>query len=139
MPLDLSPDIHDRPFRQWIEGSGLSLEANTASTPTEGVFYVLQAGVVRFSSEDLAEAREVFHSLCIDHWEELLTSPNRQERLDGARGLFRHDASHARALEVLSADGNDQDRHRITQARQRARYEERRKQLADAPTDQVTG
>jgi hypothetical protein len=126
MPLELANEVHDRPYRQWIEGSGLSLEANTPSTPPDGLYYVLQEGEVRFSSDDLVTAREVFHGLCVDHWEDLLTSSDPQQRLDGARGLFRHDRTHARALEILAADGNDQDRHRIAQARQRARYEERR-------------
>ena len=127
MPLDVISEVTDRPYRRWIEGSGLSLEANTPSTPQGGVYYVLQEGEVRFSSDDLAAAREVFQNLCISHWEELLTSPNPQKRLDGARGLFRHDPSHAASLAVLTTDGDDQDRHRIAQARQRARYEERRK------------
>jgi hypothetical protein len=127
MPIDVVSEIHDRPYRRWIEGSGLSLEANTPSTPKDGIYYVLQEGQIRFSSDDLAAAREVFQNLCISHWEELLDSPDPQKRLDGARGLFRHDRTHARALEVLAADGDDHDRHRIAQARQRARYEERRK------------
>ena len=124
--LDTSSESHDRPYRRWIEGSGLSLEANTPSTPTAGVYYVLQEGVVCFSSDDPAEAREVFDRLGAAHWEALLASPDPQKRLDGARGLFRHDRSHPGALAVLAQDGSDQDRHRIAQARQRAHYEARR-------------
>lgn len=126
MSLDLISAADHRPYRRWIEDSGLSLEANTPSTPTAGVYYVLQEGVVCFSSDDMAAAREVFDRLGVAHWEALLTSPDPHQRLDGARGLFRHDGSHGRALEVLTADGTDQDRHRMAKAQQRARYEARR-------------
>jgi hypothetical protein len=125
MSLDPILSIQDRPYRRWIEGTTLSLEANTPDVPTRGVYYVLQEGVVCFSSDDLAEAKEVFERLRIVHWEELLSSRDPQKRLDGARGLFSHDRSHARALEILTADGSDADRERIARARQRARYEER--------------
>jgi hypothetical protein len=122
MSLDRVPEAQDRPYRRWIEGSGISLEANTPSTPTAHVYYVLQAGVIHFSSADLAEAQEVFVRLGVVHWETLLTSPDLQQRLDGARGLLSHDGSHRGALAVLTADGTDQDRRRIAQARQRALY-----------------
>ena len=46
--------------------------------------------------------------------------------LDAARGLFSHDSGHEAALEILRNEGTDHDRHRITQAQQRARYEARR-------------
>jgi hypothetical protein len=126
MLLGQLPEPLDRPYRRWIEDSGLSLEANTPSTPTTGAYYVFQEGVVCFTSEDLDAAREVFDRLGMAHWEAMLTSHDPQQRLDGARGLFRHDLSHDRALEVLTADGSDQDRRRIAQARHRAQYEERR-------------
>jgi hypothetical protein len=122
MSFDLIAAVHGRPFRRWIEGAGLSLEANTASTPTMGIYYVLQGGVVCFSSDDLAEAGEVFDRLRLGHWEGLLASRDPQQRLDGARGLFRHDHLHARALEVLAADGSAQDLKRVAQARNRARH-----------------
>jgi hypothetical protein len=122
MLFDLVAAIHGRPYRRWIEGAGLSLEANTPSTPTEGVYYVLQGGIVCFSSDNLSEAGEVFDRLRIVYWENLLASRNVQERLDGARGLFRHDHSHMRALEVLAAEGSDQDHKRVAQARHRARH-----------------
>ena len=118
-----------QPYRRWIEGSGLSLEANTPGTLMAGVYYVFQEGVACFSSDDLAAAREVFDRLGVAYWEVLLTSPDPQQRLDGARGLFRHDRSHGRALAILTADGDDRDRHRITQARQRAFHEARRAQM----------
>jgi hypothetical protein len=126
MSLDPVSEAHDRPYRRWIEGSDLSLEANTPSTPTAGVYYVLQAGVVCFSSDDLAQAQEVFVRLGVAHWEALLASPDPQQRLDGARGLLRHDGSHGRALEILAADGSEQDHRRIAQARQRAQHRARR-------------
>jgi hypothetical protein len=72
----------------------------------------------------------VFVRLGVAHWETLLTSPDPKQRLDGARGLLRHDRSHGRALEILTADGSDQDRHRIAQAAKRALYEERRARFA---------
>jgi hypothetical protein len=121
MSLDLIAAIQGRPFRRWIEGAGLSLEANTSSTPTKGVYYVLQGGVVCFSSDDLAEAGEVFDRLRVGHWEGLLSSRDPQQRLDGARGLFRHDHAHSGALKILTADGSDQDRKHVAQARHRAR------------------
>src|SRR5581483_7952937 len=94
MSFDLIAAVHGRPFRRWIEGAGLSLEANTPSTPTTDVYYVLQGGVVCFSSADLSEAGEVFDRLRVGHWEGLLASRDPQQRLDGARGLFRHDHLH---------------------------------------------
>jgi hypothetical protein len=125
---DLITEADHRPYRRWIEGSGLSLEANTPSTPMADVYYVLQEGVACFSSDDVVAAREVFDRLGLSHWEALLTSSDPRQRLDGARGLFRHDRSHDRAIAVLSADGDDRDRLRMTQARQRALYEARRAQ-----------
>jgi hypothetical protein len=124
--FDLVAAVHGRPYRRWIEGADLSLEANTSSTPTEGVYYVLQGGVVCFSSDNLAEAGDVFDRLRMVYWENLLASRDAQERLDGARGLFSHDHSHIRALEVLAAEGSDQDLKRVAQARHRARYAARR-------------
>jgi hypothetical protein len=126
MLQDTITESRDRPYRRWIEGSGLSLEANTPTVPAPGVYYVLQEGNVCFSSGDLDEAREVFEGLGVAHWEGLLTSADPQQRLDGARGLFRHDQAHARALAVLAEDGSEQDRRRIAQARQRANYAARR-------------
>jgi hypothetical protein len=120
--FDPSAVIPARHYRRWIEGASLSLEANTPSTPTEDVYFVFQKGVVCFSSDSLAEAEEVFDRLRAGHWEDLLASLDRQERLDGARGLFRLDHTHVRACEILTAEGSDQDIKRIAQARHRARY-----------------
>lgn len=122
MSLDLIAAVHGRPYRRWIEGAGLSLEANTPSTPTTGVYYVFQGGIVCFSSDNLTEAGDVFDRLRIVYWENLLASRDAQERLDGARGLFSHDHSHLRALEVLAAEGSDKDLKRVAQARHRARH-----------------
>jgi hypothetical protein len=122
MSFDLIAAVDGRPFRRWIEGADLSLEANTPSAPTEGVYYVLQGGVICFSSDNLAEAGDVFDRLRMVYWEDLLASRDVQERLDGARGLFSHDHSHVRALEVLTAEGSAQDQKRVAQARHRARH-----------------
>jgi hypothetical protein len=127
---ELSPHAEHRPYRRWIEGSSLSLEANTPSSPIADVYHVLREGVVCFSSDDLEAAREVFDRLAVAHWEDLLTSPHAHLRLDAARGLFGHDPKHSRALAILVADGDDRDRRRLAQSRQRAQYEARRTQFA---------
>jgi hypothetical protein len=126
MSVDLTSAAPDRHYRRWIEGTALSIEANTPNTPTEGVYYVFQEGMVFFSSDDLAEAGEVFDRLRVNHWEELLASLDPQQRLDGARGLVSHDHTHVRALAVLAADGSAGDVKRIARARQRARFTARR-------------
>lgn len=113
-------------YRRWIEGSGLSLEANTTSTPSPNVFYVLQEGVVCFSSRTLGVAREEFNRLRGAFWETLLRSPDPQQRLAGARGLLRSDPSHGGALKVLAADGDKDDLRHLARARDRAIRDARR-------------
>jgi hypothetical protein len=121
----VAANVH-HPYRRWIEGSGLSMEANTESTPEQGVYYVFQQGVICFSSDDQDEAAEVFDRLRLCHWEELLASRDPQQRLEAARGLVRLNHSHVQALKILKVNGSEADRKRVTQAQGRARFALRR-------------
>ena len=109
-------------FRRWIEGSDLSLEANTGAVPNGDLFYVLEAGEVRLGTSDFVAATELYESLCVAYWEERLTSEDLPTRLLAARGLFRMNHEHPLAGEMLTGQGDDRDRASVGKARHRAAY-----------------
>src|SRR5437773_7068825 len=97
------PDLTPRGyFRRWIEGSDLSLEANTPAVPSNDLFYVLEAGEVRLSTSDFPAATATYERLCEAYWEERLSSVDLPTRLLAARGLFRHNHGHLIAGELLT-------------------------------------
>lgn len=109
-------------FRRWIEGSDLSLEANTASVPNDDRFYVLEAGEVRLDTSDFTAASTLYESLCMAYWERGLASVDLSARLVAARGLFRHNWEHRVAGELLVRLGDDRDRAFVKSARHRAAF-----------------
>src|SRR5262249_21604264 len=109
-------------FRRWIEGSELSLEANTGAVPQDDLFYVLEAGEIRLGTSDFAAAPAVYESLCVAYWEDRLTSEDLPTRLLAARGLFRMNRDHPVAGEMLTRQGDDQDRASVGKARHRAAW-----------------
>jgi hypothetical protein len=120
---NLTPHGH---FRRWVEGSEISLEANTAAVPNNDRFYVLEAGEVRLDTSDFAAATALYQSLCVAYWELRLTSVDLPARLVAARGLFRHDREHPVAGELLVRHGDDRDRAHVKSARHRAAFMRRR-------------
>jgi hypothetical protein len=116
-----SPTPHGY-FRRWIEGSDISLEANTGTVPDGDLFYVLEAGEVRLSTSDFVAATELYESLCVTYWEARLTSDDLPTRLLAARGLFRMNRDHPLAGEMLTGQGDDRDRASVGKARHRAAY-----------------
>ena len=109
-------------FRRWIEGSDFSLEANTPAVPSQDRFYVLEAGEVRLGTSSFAAATALYERLCEAYWEERLTSVDLPTRLLAARGLFRHNPEHPVAGELLTRQGDTQDRAIVGRARQRAAF-----------------
>jgi hypothetical protein len=107
-------------FRRWIEGSDFSLEANTPAVPGNDRFYVLVAGMVRLSTSDFAAACTEYECLCVAYWEERLAHADLPTRLLAARGLFRHNQEHPVAGELLTRQGDAQDRTTVGKARHRA-------------------
>jgi hypothetical protein len=113
-------------FRRFVEGSGLSLEANTSAVPNNGRFYVLEAGEIRLDTRDYAAATEFYESLCVLYWERGLASVDLPTRLVAARGLFRHNREHTVAGDLLVRHGDDRDRATVKSARHRAAFLRRR-------------
>jgi hypothetical protein len=113
-------------FRRWIEGSDLSLEANTGAVPEGDVFYVFEAGEIRLGTSDFAAATELYERLCVAYWEERLTSEDLATRLLAARGLFRMNSDHPTAGKMLTDQGDDRDRASVGKARHRAAWLRRR-------------
>lgn len=114
-------------FRRWIEGSDISLEANTAAVPNNDHFYVLEAGEIRLDTSDYAAATALYESLCVAYWEQRLTSADLSARLLAARGLFRHNREHPVAGDLLVRHGNERDRAHVKSARHRAAFLRRRR------------
>jgi hypothetical protein len=113
-------------FRRWIEGSDFSLEANTPAVPSQDCFYVLEAGEVRLGTSDFIAATELYERLCVDYWEARLSSVDLPTRLLAARGLFRQNQEHLVAGDLLTRQGDDQDRITVGKARHRAAFLRRR-------------
>jgi hypothetical protein len=109
-------------FRRWVEGSELSLEANTAAVPSDDQFYVLVAGQVRLATTDFLAASAEYDDLCRVYWEEQLTGEDLSTRLLAARGLFHHNHEHRDAGELLASHGNERDRSTLAKARHRAAF-----------------
>jgi len=109
-------------FRRWIEGSEISLEANTPAVPDDEQFYVLEASEIRLGTSDFAAATAFYEGLCLTYWEEQLSSSDIPTRLLAARGLFRQNHEHPTAGELLLRDGDDRDRATVGKARHRAAY-----------------
>jgi hypothetical protein len=109
-------------FRRWIEGSDFSLEANTPAVPNDNLFYVLEGGQVRLGTDDFVAATGLYESFCTAHWEERLTSVDLPTRLMAARGLFRRNHDHPHAGELLTRQGDEQDRAFVGKARHRAAF-----------------
>jgi len=109
-------------FRRWVEGSDISLEANTVAVPNGDLFYVLEGGQIRLGTSDFAAATALYESLCVSYWEERLTSEDLPTRLLAARGLFRQNHDHPIAGEMLTHQGDDRDRASVGKARHRAAY-----------------
>jgi hypothetical protein len=107
-------------FRRWIEGSDLSLEANTPGVPSNDLFYVLEAGEVLLSTSDFPAATATYERLCEAYWEERLSSVDLPTRLLAARGLFRHNHEHPVAGDLLTRQGDERDRTTVGRARHRA-------------------
>jgi len=116
-----SPTPHGY-FRRWIEGSDFSLEANTGAVPPDDLFYVVEAGEIRLSTDDFAAATALYESLCVAYWEERLTSEDTATRLLAARGLFRMNSEHPVAGPMLTGQGDDRDRASVGKARHRAAW-----------------
>lgn len=132
----VSPAPHMTPhgrFRRWIEGSDISLEANTAAVPNDDHFYVLEAGEVRLDTSDFAAAMAFYESLCVAYWEERLSGVDLPARLVAARGLFKHDHEHPVAGDLLVRDGDARDRANVKSTRHRAAFQRRREAHRSSP------
>src|SRR5436190_1285962 len=122
MAASLSPPTPNGYFRRWIEGSDLSLEANTGAVPQDDLFYVLEAGEIRLGTSDFAAATALYESLCVAYWEERLNSEDLPTRLLAARGLFRMNNEHPVAGQMLTSHGDDRDRASVGKARHRTAW-----------------
>jgi hypothetical protein len=113
-----------RYFRS-IEGADFSLEANTENVPKDGRYYIRQSGEITFSSQQLGDARELYETLCHAFWRTLMESPDRKERIAGARGLLSHTPDDPAALSELAKSADVRDQRTAATARQRIAYRNR--------------
>ena len=58
---------------------------------------------------------------CREHWESQLGSSLEHVRIASAWGLLTLDRDHAAAVEVISAEGDEEDRERLRHVRERTR------------------
>jgi len=96
--------------RQYIEGSGLSLERLTEGVPEDGRYYLLQDSKVVGVFDSQEEAQAAYHQLCLSYWNKMLVSEDPHARVKAARGLLRRNRTHRVALETLAAHGDPKER-----------------------------
>lgn len=96
--------------RQYIEGSGFSLERLTERVPGDGRYYLLQDSQIAAVFDTHEEAQAAYHQLCQAYWGRMLRSEDIRLRLQAARGLLRRDRTHRPALEILAAHGDTRER-----------------------------
>ncbi|MBI3944505.1 MAG: hypothetical protein HY321_01155 [Armatimonadetes bacterium] len=96
--------------RQYITGSGFSLERLTEHVPQDGRFYLIQDGEVASVFDSQQEAQQAYHELCVAYWSRMLRSMDMDARIRAARGLLRRDRKHRAALETLATHGDPKER-----------------------------
>lgn len=117
-------------YRRQLERGDFSLEANTDSVPEGGFFYLLQAGSVLMCSDELDEVETAYRGLCREHWERHLGSEIPARRMESAWGLLGLEPDHAAASSVVESEGEDRDRKRLGQARNRYRWQKKQSAAA---------
>lgn len=128
-------------YKRGLEGADFTLESNTEAVPSDGRYYVMQAGEEILATTEFEEATAAYHKLCREFWAVRLESESPQVRVAAAWGLLGLDSTDKVAQGIILQDGTAQERKRLEQAQSRRRAMRPRpapaavEEKAEAPAD----